>query len=70
MVIHVLDSTKGEVKVNSDIGSHTPCFSLNNDYVIENIEGSEPEFLNFERARESILRNQFRQPSTHGGPVR
>ncbi len=31
---------------------------------------SEPEFLNFLGAQESIPRNQFRQPMWPGGPVR
>jgi hypothetical protein len=31
---------------------------------------SEPEFLNFYGAQESIPRNQFRQPMQPGGPVR
>jgi hypothetical protein len=41
-MVHVLDPTKGEVIVNSGIGSHTPYFSSdssNADSVIENIEG-------------------------------
>jgi hypothetical protein len=27
-VVNVLESAKGEVRVNSGIGSHTPCFFL------------------------------------------